>query len=351
MYLRHDKEATMKRLVISCLLLTIIGLAKGEDDVIDQYLEQIVIRDPIEYKNLRIFPLELKTTLCLQDFVTLDEATAKGWIKIRECGDGEVNFVEVRNNGTSAVFLMTGEMITGAKQDRMLKQDILIPVGSGWLRVPVFCVEHGRWVSVSPEFKSGYLMVPNAIRSEAKLSESQSEVWAGIARDQEKMGIASGTGTVRANYEDSRIQEKIADYEQNIGTMPRISKSTVGVVVTTGDRVICFDLFANNQLINKLWKKLIKSYAMDAIHGAPSTIAKSDIEDFIATLQNGKLTSIGTPGQGKLFDLETSIGKGTALVHRNAVVHMDYFPDNPSIIDDEPDLRLDFRRDQRLDEH
>ncbi len=340
----------MKRLIILCAILSINGFSKGEDDVIDKYLEGITVGNPVEYKNLKIFPLELKIAITSQDFVTLDEATDKSWIKIRESGDGEVNIVEVRNNGLSAVFLMTGEMITGAKQDRMLKQDVLVPAHSEWIRVPVFCVEHGRWVSVSPEFKSGNLVVPNAIRSEAKLSESQSEVWAGIARDQEKLGIASGTGTVRANYEDADVQEKVADYERNIGSMPKLSKSTVGVVVTTGNQVICFDLFANNQLIGKLWKKLAKSYAMDAIHGSQSTLTRDEIEDFIATMQNGHLTSTGTPGLGKLFDLETEIGKGTALVYGSAVVHMDYFPNNPQIIDDDPDLRLDFRRDQRLDE-
>ena len=339
----------MKRLLTLCILMTIFGFTKGEDNVIDNYLGKLTVGDAIEYKNLKIFPLELKSAISTRNFTTLDEATDKGWIKIRESGDGEVNFVEVRNNGGDMIFLMTGEMITGAKQDRMLKQDVLVPAHSEWIRVPVFCVEHGRWVSVSPEFKSGNLVVPNAIRSEAKVSESQSDVWAGIARSQDELGVASGSGTVRANYEDEEVCAKIAEYEKHFESMPKISKTTVGVVVTTGNRVICFDLFANNQLIGKIWKKLVKSYAMDAIRGEISSVDHGDIEGFIETLENGRMTSTGTAGLGRLFDITTDHGKGTALVYETAVVHMDYFPTDGSIIDDDSDLRLDFRRDQRLD--
>jgi len=227
----------MKRLLTLCLLMAIFGFTKGEDDVIDNYLGKITVGNAIEYKNLKIFPLELKSAISSRNFTTLDEAMDKGWLKIRESGDGEVNFVEVRNNGVDMVFLMTGEMITGAKQDRMLKQDVLIPAHSEWIRVPVFCVEHGRWVSVSPEFKSGNLLVPNAVRSEAKASESQSDVWAGIARSQEELGVASGSGTVRANYEDADVCAKVAEYEKHFESVPKISKTTVGVVVTTGNRV------------------------------------------------------------------------------------------------------------------
>jgi hypothetical protein len=339
----------MKRFLTLCLLTTIFGFTKGEDDVIDNYLGKIAVGDPVEYKNLKIFPLELKVAITARSFTTMDEAMTKGWLKIRESGDGEVNFVEVRNNGDEMVFLLTGEMITGAKQDRMLQQDLLVPAHSEWLRVPVFCVEHGRWVSVSPEFKSGNLLVPNAVRCEAKVSESQSDVWAGIARSQDELGVASGSGTVRANYEDEEVRTKVAEYEKHFEGIPKISKNTVGVIVTTGNRIICFDLFANNQLIAKLWSKLAKSYAMDAIRGEASTVDKDDIEDFIKTLENGKMTSTGTPGLGRLFEITTDHGKGSALVYENAVVHMDYFPADGTVINDDPELRLDFRRDQRLD--
>jgi len=107
-------------------------------------------------------------------------------------------------------------------------------------------------------------------------------------------------------------------------------------------------MFANNGLFNKLWKKLIKSYAMDAISGEKGIIEKDDIENFIEALEQANYVSTGTPGLGKLVKIESDFGKGSALIYKSAVVHMDFFPQD-GIIDD-GGLRLDIRRNQRLED-
>lgn len=338
----------MKRYLMIFFALGLCLYSKGEEEIIGKYLNKVKIGNPIEYKNLKIFPVMNTKTLSTQNYITLDQASDKGWLKIKEIGSGQVNAVEIKNTGNQPVFAMTGEMITGAKQDRMLNQDILLPPKSGWVRVPVFCVEHGRWVSVSSEFKSGELLVPNAVRSKAKIHESQAEVWDEIASSQDELGIASGTDAVRANYENKEIQEKVGEYAKKFEKIPNLSNSTIGVVVTSGNRIICFDLFANNNLLKKLWKKLIKSYAMDALSGATGTVETSDIEDFLEAFDQANYISAGTPGLGKLLKIESDFGKGSVLVYESAVIHMDFFPTDG--ITDDNDLRLDIRRDQRLDD-
>lgn len=339
----------MKKLLLIFFVLAMCAYSKGEEDVVINYLDKVKVGKAVEYKNLKIFPIIAKKILSTQSYVTLDEATDKGWLKIKEVGSGQVNSVEVKNNGKKPVFIMTGEMISGAKQDRMLKEDVLLPSKSGWIRMPVYCVEHGRWVSVSTEFKSEKLLAPNALRKKAKITESQSEVWDEIAASQNRMDIVSGTGTVRANYEDEKVQKEISEYEKKFGKVPKLSNSTIGVVVTTGNRIICFDMFANNGLLKRLWKKLIKSYAMDAISGEKGIVDKGDVGDFIEALEDANYVSTGTPGLGKLIKIESDFGKGSALVYKSSVIHMDFFPTD-GIIDDGSELRLDFRRDQRLDD-
>jgi hypothetical protein len=339
----------MKKIMILSFVTAFFVFSKGEEDVITKYLNALKVGEPIEYRNLTIFPLLVNKTFTWQDYVTLDEAMDKGWLKIKEAGSGEVNFVEVKNSGKKMVFMMTGEMVRGAKQDRMLKEDVLLPSNSGWVRVPVYCVEHGRWTSVSSEFKSGKLLVPNSVREKAKMNESQSDVWDEIATSQDRLGIASGTGTVRANYEDESVNKEIAEYTGKFKKVPQLSKSTIGVVVVTGNRIICFDLFANNGLLNKLWDKLIKSYAMDALSGEKGTVHKHDIEDFIEALKETEYISTGTPGIGKLIKIESEFGKGAALVYSSSVVHMDFFPTNDCWHQDSG-MRLDFRMNERLEE-
>lgn len=336
----------MKRILL--LLAAMCVLSYAAEGAILQYLNAVKVGEPIEYKNLTIFPLLANKTLSLQNYVTLDEAMDKGWLKIKEVGSGEVNAVEVKNSGKNMVFIMTGEILRGAKQDRMVKEDLLIPSKSGWIQVPVYCVEHGRWTHVSPEFKSDGFLVPNAVRERAKKSESQSEVWDEIATSQEKLGITSGTGTVRANYEDDEVKKKVDDYTGKFKKVPQLSKSTIGVVVVTGNRIICFDMFANNGLLNKLWSKLIKSYTMDALTGEKGILDKDDIEEFIEALHETKCVSTGTPGLGTLVKVEEDFGKGSALINTSTVVHMDFFPMS-DCWHQGSGMRLDFRMNERLE--
>lgn len=337
----------MKKLLLFLFILTTGCLLEGTKDVTSRYLNAITVGDAVEYKNLRIFPLIAQKTLSTQHYVTLDEAVDKGWLKMKEVGTGQIEFVEMKNTGPKIVFIMTGEVISGAKQDRMTKEDILLGAKSEWIRVPVYCVEHGRWVSVTPEFQSAKVLVPNAVRQRAKITESQSDVWEEIAQSQDELGIASETGTVRSNYQDAGVQHTVDEYARAFKAIPTLSSLTVGVVVTTENRIICCDLFAHNKLLQKLWNKLIQSYAMDALHSERGTVTKRTIEEFLTHLKDVRYVSAGTPGAGQLFKTESFYGKGSALIHDATIVHMDFFPTISSIND--PRIRLDFRRDQRMD--
>lgn len=336
----------MKLITLVMLILLAPSQIPDEPQLVKSDLANLAIGKPITYKNLTIFPLTRRFTP-KTEYVTLDEAMKKDWLTIREIGGGEVNFVELRNNGNKVVFIMTGEMISGAKQDRMLKDDVLIPPKSEWLRVPVYCVEHGRWVTVSPAFKSSELMVPNALRQRARISENQSEVWDEITASQDRLGIVSRTGTAMANYEDEDTRKEIAEYTERFADMPKLAENTVGVCVTTGSRIICVDIFANNTLLMKYWNKLLKSYVMDAIHETKSNIHKAEIQGLLDALAHAHCVSTGTPGLGDLLEIETDFGKGSVLIHKANLVHMDFFP---SDVFADPQWRLDMRRDQRLND-
>ena len=337
----------MKKLLLLLFTLTTGCLLEGTKDVTSRYLDAVKVGDVIEYKNLRIFPLIAQEKLSNQHYVTLDEAVDKGWLKMKEVGTGQIDFVEMKNTGPKLVYIMTGEVISGANQDRMTKEDVLLDATSDWIRVPVYCVEHGRWSSVTSAFQSARVLVPNAVRQRAKMTESQTDVWDEIAHSQDELGIASETGTVRSNYKDASVQHTVDEYTRAFKAVPTLSPLTVGVVVTTGNRIICCDLFAHNKLLKKLWNKLIQSYVMDALHSERGTVTKHTVEEFLTHLKCVRYVSAGTPGAGQLFNTESSYGKGSALIYDATLVHMDFFPIISSIKD--PPIRLDFRRDQRMD--
>lgn len=49
-----------------------------------------------------------------------------------------------RNRGLDPAFLLDGEELVGAKQNRILNLSILVP-GQTSLEIPVSCVEQSRW--------------------------------------------------------------------------------------------------------------------------------------------------------------------------------------------------------------
>lgn len=336
----------MKSIAFAILMLLAPTEALKEPKAARSCLQNVVIGRPITYKNLTIFPLSRKFSPDV-DYMTLDQAMKKNWLTIREVGGGEVNFVELKNTGTKVVFIMTGEMISGAKQDRMLRDDVLIPPKSDWLRVPVYCVEHGRWVAVSTSFKSAEHVAPNELRQRARITKDQSEVWDAIASSQDRLGIAPSTGTAMANYEDEETKKALAEYTRCFDDLPTLTGNTVGVCVTTGNRIICVDIFANNGLLSKYWSKLLKSYVMDAMHESKSVVEKTDVQELLNALRHANYISVGTPGLGDLFNIETEFGKGSTLIHSGELVHMDFFV---SDVFTDPEWRLDLRREERLND-
>jgi hypothetical protein len=334
----------MKTIALTLLLALVSLQVPEESGAAKSCLQNLTITKPITYGNITIFPLTSRV-MSKTDYATLDEAMKRNWLTIREIGGGEVNFVELKNTSDEMVLIMTGEMISGAKQDRMIKDDVLIPPRSNWLRIPVFCVEHGRWVKVSRAFKSSGLVVPNELRQQARITENQSQVWDAIASSQDRLGIESSTGTALANYKDENTLKEVAEYTKRLGDVSRLPKNTVGICVTTGNRITCVDIFANNDLLMKYWNKLLKSYVMDAIHASKSVIQHEDIQDLLHALSHADYVSIGTPGSGDLLRITTEFGKGSALIHEQNSIHMDFFVSNHYR---EPSWRLDLRRDQRL---
>ncbi len=338
----------MKGISPTLLILLIPFVTSSTTEQVGSDLLGLKVGDPVKYKNLMIFPL-ITEAVRRSDYFTLDQAMENGWLRIREIDGGEVNAVELKNTSDKIVFIMTGEMLTGAKQDRMLREDVLVPPKSDWLRVPVYCVEHGRWFSVSSSFKSAGEVAPNELRYRAKITEDQSQVWDAIAASQERLGINSGTSTVQANYQDDRIKQELAEYTEHLGKIPRLSKNTVGIVAATGVRIICVDIFADNDLLQKFWKKLLRSYVMDAISEREAAVSKNAVNGLLNDLRSAKYVSIGTPGLGNLYRIDSNAGKGNILLFKGTIVHMDFFV-NEADADCSPELRLDFRREQRMSE-
>src|SRR5439155_12574384 len=100
----------------------------------------------VHYRNLTLFPVYDSAARSEDRFLTMDEGLKSRGLNVREKqGGGEVNTVFVTNTGRKPVYLMSGEVILGGQQDRVIGDDTIVPPQAKNVPVQVYCVEHGRW--------------------------------------------------------------------------------------------------------------------------------------------------------------------------------------------------------------
>lgn len=324
------------------LVLAVTTPSYGKDsDGVSALIGSLRPGEPVKHKNLTVFPLRGNAT-GKGEFVPLDRAIREELVQVTEKDGGDVNTVRVRNESDRYVFGMAGEIVTGAKQNRMLQKDVLLPPKSGWLELPVYCVEHGRWHGASAEFSSKGQIAAGRVRGKAANTESQSEVWAEVDANNADLGVVSPTQRFDAVFDDRKVQERLGDYKSNLERkVPRLAPDAIGVAVAVGDRLVCIDVFSCSGFFRKLWPRLLESYVVDAISQEPSgSMSRTDVNDYLAAARKAETVSQATVGAGRLVRIEGTELTGSALLLGNEVVHLEFFPSETA----GSPLRLDIRR-------
>ncbi|MEO0079266.1 MAG: DUF6569 family protein [candidate division WOR-3 bacterium] len=344
----------MKSRIIRLLLLTVAAFSlwaktvvPGPRLIVGELLSNVEVKAPLRYENLTIFPLsgDGPTTT---SFLTLEQAIGSGQVLVQEKGSGQVNLVRMQNRGKTYVFGMAGEIVSGAKQDRMLQDDILLPPNSGWLDVPVYCTEHGRWHGSSLSFGTRGQMVAGCVRKAASLTESQTEVWQEVDEAHARVGCKAPSHAFARVYDDAKVKERAAPFIERLQNLVSKYPDAQGVLVAVGSRVLCVDLFGSKGLFRKMWPKLLRSYVIDALGEEPEgSFSEYAARRFIRTATGMEVSKRNTPGAGELYRISASNSSGSALLFMSALVHLDLFPEQKSHLtgpEDEGAPRLEIRR-------
>ncbi len=321
---------------------------RGEPSIGD-LIESVRVERPIHYRNLTVFPLAVERLRDRTRYLTLDEAVRKGVLRITELNGGRVNEVEIENTSRQYIFLMAGELLAGCKQDRMVSDDCLLPPHSRKMRLRVYCTEHGRWTAKGKRFKSLGESVHVRMRELAKSTKSQDRVWAEVEDKREALGVPSSeTQAFKKVLEDQDVQRDVKPYLDELGRVPHLGRDICGVVAAVGGRILVCDLFSNHQLFEKLWPKLLRSYALDVVgrpHGG-SSVSEWDVESYLRQAVDARYTRGETDGVGRVVEIQSRLVFGSALIYKGNVVHLDLFPRGRTPVG-EPQLDLDLRRQLR----
>ena len=256
------KKAIVFLSVLGAAIFLTITAPTGAGD--ESFYSRLSVGEPAIHGNLAFYPVYLPGGgEKLGDVLTMAEAADTGKFKIAELEEGaSVNNLEVHNNTDKHVVMLAGEMIRGAKQDRIISYDTVIPPG-GKFDVDAFCVEAGRWTEVSEHFTHKKEMAPASVRATAQGKQDQGQVWAEVSKVNAECGTVTGTDALTASYDDPEFQADVKKYEKALADLAK-KREVVGVLVVAEGKVKAGDVFANHDLFAAVWPGLLTSYAMDA---------------------------------------------------------------------------------------
>jgi len=250
-----------------------------------------------QYENLRIYPIVADASLidnqaAVQKLKTLAEGMKTPGFRITELKqfgrtrEHSVNALTVQNKSQDTIFLMSGDVVTGGNQDRVIAQDQIVMPGTV-KNIEVFCVEKGRWHYDDPTatenekkifaFKGYYNVASPQVRSAVQRTGNQQEVWNAVAKVTSANSAESGTHTYAAletaNEAKAKRDAYLRYFDGKISNLPNM----VGMVVVCGDRVLGMDVFGHPDLFRRQYDALLHGYVAEAAT-ANCTVKASDAE-------------------------------------------------------------------------
>lgn len=301
--------------------------------LIEQRIKEITLGDPTVHGQMAVFPLIDKDAVAA-DYIIMDDAITNGCAEVTEISEGgSVPELAFKNGCEERVFLMEGEELVGAKQNRTLNLSILVPAGKE-ITIPVTCVESGRWSYDSPSFKrserahfsrgrrSKMASVSYSMRVNERPSADQGEVWDRISEKARRMSSRSATSAMSDIFEDHR--ERVEDYVEVFAAV----ENQAGMVVMVGEDIVGLDLFDSSETFSKLMPKLIRSFALDAIEiqkKEPYQPKVTDAEDLLQKTAAAMTTTHPGVGEGENVRLQSDDVVGGALIVDDKVVHLSVF--------------------------
>jgi len=285
------------------------------------------ISGPYSHKNLSIFLIHGEDRAKGRLPLTLQEAMEQKKVIVHETEN--VNSLAIENVSQEEVFVQSGDIVKGGKQDRVLSLDLIVPPKSGRLPIDSFCVEQGRWSKRGEETSTAFsssdkMLNTKDLKIAAKSKKSQREVWNNVAQYQMKIseGVLlqnspappvppanraaggpiertvrsasiAGTGSLQLTLENKELQETLSDYVKNLAPIIEGKNDVIGYAFTINGQVNSGDIYSSHGLFKKLWPKLLESSASEALSEfekekkfEPATI--SAVKSFLNEAETGE---------------------------------------------------------------
>ncbi len=292
--------------------------------------------------------------------LTLQEAFDKGGVEVSETGT--VSELMIENLGADEIFIQSGDIVKGGRQDRVLTTTLVLPPKSGKVPIAAFCVEQGRWSARGTESVAAFsstmesmpsraaklaMKTPRPMRSsgdvigigeDSRGASRQGEVWRSVSETQGKLSGALGVEmaapdsetSLQLSLENTDLKKARGGYIDALEPKGAADGDVLGYVFAVNGKVNGADVYPSNALFRKMWPKMLAAGVTEAI-GEKSgekiePLATDKVAEFLAAAEKGKqhedevakLMRIETRDAPQAIYVEAK-GRDDRWVHRNYV--------------------------------
>lgn len=223
-----------------------------------------------------------------KSILSLEQGMRKGAIQVSERGGMDfenIRWLRVRNTSQQPVLMLSGEVLKGGRQDRMVAKDTLIMPSDKDQYIPVVCIEEGRWSKKEVPFT--YQGFANAhLRLMIAHREKQTKIWNEIGFQVDRTKTRSRTKSylaIRKQKENAHAIKEYLDYFEN--KMDRLASNTNGIVFLSSNKILGVELFVSPEMMREYQKSFLMSYIETAvIYGGSPKISKDTVELYLKNM-------------------------------------------------------------------
>lgn len=288
------------------------------------------------HKNLTIFLIHGADTRSSGDLLTLQEAMEMKILIVHEIED--VNELIVENiSPDHDVFIQSGDIVKGGKQDRVIAISVIIPRMSGKVSIEAFCVESDRWEGRGEESKKIFSSSEERIVSrELKIATygdpsskisglssgsgsgsgrgdgfemaspppaargSQTQVWNEVANVQKNISsnmsvdVTANTSasSLQLSLENKKLEKATSEFVKKLADITKGNSDVIGYAFAINGKINSADIYLSNHLFARLWPKMLKAAVTEAISLADKPKAGTEptaaaISRFLADADSG----------------------------------------------------------------
>lgn len=268
-----------------------------------------------------------------EKYLTLNEGLQRKLLTIKEVDkNGTVPTVEVVSSSDTPIFIPFGAVITGGKQDRMVREDVLLE-SKETRKIAVYCIEQGRWARSNPDhaFKASTQMGNQSLKALANSEAGQGVVWADVRKSNVLLGNSSMTSNFQGNALTpafKKIAKELAPLRDNVAQQ----KNAAGAIVLLGGKVVGVEVFATASYFSKVWPQLFQSYVVDTPAakekgGMDPEEANHKAKELLARINSAQLTEKKLSDQIRVkIDDEKSLGYALIKSEKSRLIYLRFFP-------------------------